>query len=326
MVKPYGIDLHLHTNNYAVFAENLLHVTSHFSVTPGFRYEVIDSKLNGVINNASFPVAYTGNRNFPLFGMGLQYQVSRTTQLYGNVSQAYRPYLYASITPADQVGVIDPNLKDSRGYDADLGYRGTVGEWFNFDVDAFYLYYGNKIGQLTLTNAATNTPYLYTTNIGNAGTAGVEAYAEAKLGHFSLFNSLSYNHARYSTGSVNSNGHNVSLKGNRVEGVPDWIDRAGLTARTGPVKMLVQYSYAGKGYSDAQNTVYNATGVSGAVPAYHVWDASAEWSFLEHYRVSAGLNNLANARYFTRRINMYPGPGILPADGRTFYVSLALRM
>jgi Fe(3+) dicitrate transport protein len=90
--------------------------------------------------------------------------------------------------------------------------------------------------------------------------------------------------------------------------------------------MRVQYSYVGKGYSDAQNTVYNATGVSGVVPAYHVLDASAEWSFLKHYRLSAGVNNLANAHYFTRRINMYPGPGILPADGRTFYVSLALRM
>lgn len=338
LTKPYGIDLHLHTNNYAVFAENLVHVTSKFSVTPGFRYEVIDSKLNGVINNASFPVAYTGNRNFPLFGIGLQYQVNRTMQLYGNVSQAYRPYLYASITPADQVGVIDPDLKDSRGYDADLGYRGTVGDWFNFDVAAFYLYYGNKIGQLTLTNNATNTSYLYTTNIGNAGTAGVEAYVEARLWRspqrgaqgpvfdLRLFNALSYNHARYSTGSVNNAGHNVNLKGNRVEGVPDWIDRAGLTAKTGPVRVLLQYSYVGKGFSDATNTVYNATGVSGMVPAYHVWDASAEWSFLEHYRVSAGVNNLANARYFTRRINMYPGPGILPADGRTFYVSLALRM
>ncbi|HEY4150285.1 MAG TPA: hypothetical protein VGM41_15205, partial [Chitinophagaceae bacterium] len=60
--------------------------------------------------------------------------------------------------------------------------------------------------------------------------------------------------------------------------------------------------------------------------AYHVWDASADWSFLQHYRLSAGVNNLGNARYFTRRINMYPGPGILPADGRTFYVSLALKM
>jgi len=111
-----------------------------------------------------------------------------------------------------------------------------------------------------------------------------------------------------------------------VEGVPDWIDRAGATVRSGPVKVLVQYSYAGKGFSDATNTVFTPTGVTGAVPAYHVWDASVEWSFLRNYRLSAGVNNLADAKYFTRRINMYPGPGILPADGRTFYVSFALKM
>lgn len=335
LTKPYGIDLHLHTNNYALFAENLFHITGQFSVTPGFRYEIIDSKLHGVINNASFPVAYTGNRNFPLFGMGLQYQVNGTTQLYGNISQAYRPYLYASITPADQVGMIDPNLKDSKGYDADLGYRGTVSDWLQFDADLFYLYYGNRVGQLTLTNATTNTPYLFTTNIGNSGTPGLELYFDASIwrlltnshGAFDLrvFDALSYDHARYSTGNITNNGKNTSLAGNHVEGVPDWINRAGVTVREGPVKLLVQYSYVGKNFSDALNTVYNPTGVTGVVPAYHVWDVSVEWVFLRHFRLSGGLNNIADARYFTRRINMYPGPGILPADGRTGYISLALK-
>jgi Fe(3+) dicitrate transport protein len=34
----------------------------------------------------------------------------------------------------------------------------------------------------------------------------------------------------------------------------------------------------------------------------------------------------ANAKYFTRRINMYPGPGILPADGRTFNIGFGLKL
>jgi len=334
LTKPYGIDLRLHTTNYAVFAENLFHLTRKLSVTPGFRYEVIDSKLNGLIVNQTFPVHYTGNRNFPLFGLGLQYQVNATTQLYANASQAYRPYLYANVTPADQIGIIDPNMKDSRGYDLDLGYRGTVGEWLTFDIDGFFLYYGNRIGQLQLLNAG-NTPYLFTTNIGNSGDPGIEVYTELGIWQLltgshrtfdlKLFNSLSYNHARYSTGSINNNGHNQSLKGNRVEGVPDWIDRAGITARAGAVKLLIQYTYVGNGYSDATNTAYTPTGVIGYVPSYQVWDASAEWSFGGHYRLSAGLNNIADARYYTRRINMYPGPGILPADGRTGYVSFAVK-
>ena len=335
LVKPYGIDLHLHTDNYAVFAENLFRVTSRFSVTPGVRYEVIHSSLKGVINNASFPVAYTGDRSYPLFGTGLQYQVSKETQLYGNISQAYRPYLYASITPADQIGVIDPNLKDSKGYDADLGYRGRVEEWLHFDVNLFYVYYGNRAGQLTLTKPD-NSTYLFTTNIGNAVAKGAEVYTEVSLAAAGLitssridlriFNSLAYDDARYISGQISNNGHNVSLKGNRAEGTPDWIDRAGLIFQSGALRSTLQHSYVGKGFSDANNTVSNPTGATGVVPSYHVWDWSADWAFLTHYHVSAGVNNLADARYFTRRINMYPGPGILPADGRTFYVSLGLKL
>jgi Fe(3+) dicitrate transport protein len=335
LTKPYGIDLRLHTNNYAAFVENLFHLTPRLSVTPGFRYEVIRSSLDGVINNASFPVAYKGKRNFPLFGTGIQYQVNGSSQLYGNVSQAYRPYLYASITPADQVGVIDPNLKDSRGYDADLGYRGNIGDWLHFDLDAFYVYYGNRAGQLTLTNP-NNTTYLYTTNIGNAEAKGIETYVEVSIWKslvnsqspfdIRLFNALSYDHARYTSGQINNAGHNVSLKDHWIEGTPTWTSRSGLIFQSGPVKSTLQYSYVGKGYSDANNTVLNPTGATGIVPAYHVWDWSADWSFLKHYHVSAGVNNLANARYFTRRINMYPGPGILPADGRSFYVSLGLKL
>ena len=37
-------------------------------------------------------------------------------------------------------------------------------------------------------------------------------------------------------------------------------------------------------------------------------------------------NNLADAAYFSRRINMYPGPGILPGEGRTLYVTLGLKI
>ncbi len=335
LTKPYSIDLRFHTNNYAAFAENIFRIGSRFSITPGFRYEVINTDLSGVINNASFPVSYKGNRSFPLFGAGMQYQLSSSGQLYGNISQAYRPYLYANITPADQLGVIDPNLKDSKGYDIDLGYRGHYKDLVNVDLNLFYVYYGNRAGQLTLTNPD-NSTYLYTTNIGNVVSKGAEAYLEASIwklaggnaSRFDLrvFNSLAYTHARYTSGAISISGKNVSVKGNRAEGTPDWIDRTGLRLLFKGISTTLQYSYVSKNFSDANNTVFNPTGASGIVPAYHVWDWAFEWHFLQYYHFGAGVNNIANAHYFTRRINMYPGPGILPADGRTFYVSLGLKL
>jgi Fe(3+) dicitrate transport protein len=57
-----------------------------------------------------------------------------------------------------------------------------------------------------------------------------------------------------------------------------------------------------------------------------VADWAFNYRFFKNYHISAGINNLFNAQYYTRRINMYPGPGILPADGRTFYVGFGIKL
>ncbi|MDN3549597.1 TonB-dependent receptor family protein [Mucilaginibacter aquaedulcis] len=334
LVKPYGIDLKLHSLNYAVFAENTFQIAPAFTVTPGVRYEVIKTTTSGVINNASFPIGYKGNRNYPLFGTGLQYQFNNGSQLYANISQAYRPYLYAAVTPADQLTIIDPNIKDSRGYDIDLGYRGHISSILNYDVNGFYVYYGNRAGTLTQTDA-NNVTHLFATNIGNAVAKGVEAYASVSLlrsfnehtdWDLRLFNSLAYTHGRYTSGSINQNGSNIGLKNNHTESTPDWINRTGLTFLSSHITSTIQYSYTSKSFSDANNTVFNPTGATGLVPAYRIADWAFNYNFLKNYRIGANLNNIFNAKYFTRRINMYPGPGILPADGRTFNISLGLKL
>ena len=40
----------------------------------------------------------------------------------------------------------------------------------------------------------------------------------------------------------------------------------------------------------------------------------------------ASCNNLFNEQYFTRRAEGYPGPGIIPSDGRGFYFTLMLKL
>jgi Fe(3+) dicitrate transport protein len=43
------------------------------------------------------------------------------------------------------------------------------------------------------------------------------------------------------------------------------------------------------------------------------------------FELKSGVNNVFNKTYFTRRAGGYPGPGLLPGDGRTFFVSLGGR-
>ncbi len=335
LVKPYGIDLHFSTKNYAVFAENIIQLTKQFSITPGFRYEIINTNLEGKISSASVSVNYKGSRHFPLFGAGIQYQVNKLSQLYGNISQAYRPFLYANVTPADRVDVIDPDLKDAKGYDIDLGYRGHYSDILNFDINTFYLFYGNRVGLISQ-KKPDGSSFLLTTNIGDALTTGVELYVELSLlksitqrrtrDDIRIFNSLSYNHARYLDANLNKSGTTINVKDNHVENVPDWMNKAGLTLQHNDFTTTVQYSYTGKTFNDAFNTVSSTDGITGIIPSYALWDWSVNYNFTKQFHLSGGINNLTNEKYFNRRITMYPGPGILPADGRTFYISLGVKI
>lgn len=335
LTHQYGVDLRLKTHNHAVFAENIFQITPKFSITPGIRYVMIKTNLDGLINNATAHITYKGKRSFPLFGTGLQYQLNSATQLYGNISQAYRPYLYAFVTPADRIDKIDPSLKDSKGHNIDIGYRGHIKNLLQFDVNAFYLFYGDKIG-LTSYQPAVGNPYLFTTNIGNSVAKGIESFFElsllklidpkAKHINIKLFNSLAYDNAKYKTAKLNNAGTNKSIAGNFVENAPEWIIKSGLDLVYKNISSCIQHSYTSKSYNDAFNTVSSLNGVTGLIPSYSVLDFNLDWRFRKKYHISIAVNNFTDKKYFNRRITFYPGPGILPADGRTFNLSFGIKL
>jgi Fe(3+) dicitrate transport protein len=85
----------------------------------------------------------------------------------------------------------------------------------------------------------------------------------------------------------------------------------------------LQLSKVADVYTDAVNTdVANTAGTIGKLAAYQVMDASLTYKFLKYYNLKAGVNNLTDEKYASRRATGYPGPGILPGNGRTLYFSL----
>ncbi len=166
---------------------------------------------------------------------------------------------------------------------------------------------------------------------------GVEAYLEidlisavasrSKVGHLSLFTSLGFTDARYlnlPTASV-SNGQLVegNLRDKRVENAPRFIGRFGATYAYKTFTLTALLNRVG----DANNTeTPTANGQNGLIPAYRVVDVSTSLRLARRYSLRAGVNNLTDARYFTRRAGGYPGPGILPADGRNAYLSVGIKL
>lgn len=87
--------------------------------------------------------------------------------------------------------------------------------------------------------------------------------------------------------------------------------------------MNAQYSYTASCYSDPSNTKFSPDGLVGTIPSYSVIDVSAAYKILK-YEFRLGVNNLANAMYFTMRTDEYPGPGIIPSIGRMVYAGLSV--
>ena len=319
----YGYDLDFNTQNLALFAENTFHIGYRFSVTPGYRIEYLLSSANGYVTDDSTLSILNVNRYqtryIPLGGIGMQFRTTNSTNIYGNISQAYRPTDYSNQTPIGVASKIDPNLKDASGYNADLGWRGNFDGFLNFDVGGFYLAYNNRIGTELLTDAS-GMQYTYRTNVANSVSKGIETYVEfnpvkafaknSKIGTLSFFNSFAYIDARYITGG---------FAGNAVEFAPNTINRLGITYSLKAFSTTFLVSNTSKSYADANNTVFSPDASVGIIPAYQVMDWSATVR-IKNYNIKFGLNNLANAKYFTLRTDEYPGPGIIPAIGRSFYV------
>ncbi|MBK7469166.1 MAG: TonB-dependent receptor [Saprospiraceae bacterium] len=70
----------------------------------------------------------TYQRKVVLGGIGMQYKI-KATNIYANISQAYRPILFSDLTPPSAVDIIDENLKDAKGYNAEIGYRGLLSDF-----------------------------------------------------------------------------------------------------------------------------------------------------------------------------------------------------
>lgn len=341
---PWPRQLQFKSYNAAVFAEQLLRVSNRFSVIPGFRYEYLLAGVGGIngYTAGNIPVLLQQDqrkRNILLTGIGTVFHTSAEAELYANLTRSYRPMQFADVTVSPTTDSIDPGMQDARGFNADIGYKGRVKNFLFFDVSIFWLQYNNRIGVITQ-QRADRSFYLYRTNVGNSQSRGIEAYAECTpLNLFSpkrtafdwsLFASYAYTEAVYKRLRVitkNSQHALVEsdLRNKRVENAPRHILRCGMTITYKKHTFTVQYNAVSGAFADANNTVVPSSNAqNGWIPGYAVTDLTVTCQLTPVVQLRSGVNNLWDKRYFTRRSSGYPGPGALPADGRSGFLTILL--
>jgi len=330
------------SSNYAVFIENIFQLNKKWSITPGIRFENIKTASNGYYrlnnidgageilpgNDIKISDNRSNSRSFILGGIGSQYKINPICEAYANFSQNYRSINFNDMRVLNPNAQVDPNLKDERGYTTDGGFRGVIKDLLYYDIGVFFISYQNRIGSLLKVDPITYNIIRFRTNVSNSRSSGIEAFAEIdwiKLKNKNSKYKMStfVNFATINAVYLNEKGSAYNRK--KVEYVPNVILRTGFTYAYKRLSLTGQYAYTAQQFSDADNSISTTSAIYGIIPAYAVMDVSGTYSW-RLLAISAGINNVANAVYFTRRAEGYPGPGIIPGDPINMYLTLQLKL
>ena len=326
--------------NYSVFTENIFYLNDKISLTPGIRFEFIQTESDGfykkinvdaagnVILNESITDQEIRKRSFALFGVGASYKPFTAIEVYFNASENYRSVTFADISIFNPAYSISPNISDESGSTIDLGVRGDISQLISYDVNVFNLNYNNRIGFIQKADAFGRVKS-ERGNVGDATIYGIESLLDVDLRRvflmpdsFSLntFVNTSFITSEYTASQV------PGIRGKKIEFVPKKNLKTGVRFGYNNLMLNFQYTYLSSQFTDASNaTVGNLSGVVGEIPDYSVMDLSLSYSY-KKIKGECGINNLQDNNYFTRRATGYPGPGIIPSAPRTVYFTVQIKL
>lgn len=338
---PNVSDFTFPNRNLAIFGENIFYLNDRLSITPGFRFEYIKTQSDGTYREFPDPtdnstyVERTDIQSFPrtfaLFGIGVSNEFNPNLELYWNFSQNYRSVTFSDIRTVNPSFIIDEDIQDENGFTSDIGLRGKWKKYISYDVGAYIMMYKDRIGVIFDDRANR-----VRTNIGDAAIYGLELFADWNLIEtfqgdnqkmkFNWFVNAAFTGSQY----LNSIEGNNNVNDNKVEFIPDLNIKTGLNMGYKNLLSSIQFTSLSKQFTDAENSPVAAEGsaregVIGEIPAYYILDFSLSYTY-KMLKLETGVNNLTDNSYFTRRATGYPGPGIIPSDGRSFYLTLGIKL
>ena len=342
-----GSDYVFPSKNISIFTENVFNISDKFSLIMGARWEYINQNVDGyytyrvfdfagnILLDTSFAETKQFVRDFIFFGGGVSYKHSEDLEIYTNFSQNYRAVGYNNLRIVNPNLVIDPNLSDEKGFNFDLGIKGnTRNQLVFFDANVFVLKYNNKIGTYF---TKIPDPVLvqrvvrYRTNISQAISYGVESFIQADI-YKLLWDKKSESPVSFSAyanlsliSAIYSDSKQTAFFNKKIEDVPPFSARFGFDFQRKKLRMGLQYSYTRKHFSDATNAALVPDATVGIIPSYYTIDFNAGYKW-KSIGLQLAISNITNNKYFTRRADGYPGPGILPSDAINANITLNINL
>ncbi|MTV36096.1 TonB-dependent receptor family protein [Duganella radicis] len=271
-------------------------------ITPGVRYEKISSTRDDVASRSSFET----DNNKALPSLNVAYLVNRALTVFVNYTTSFGAVQNTQLNSQTPANPLKPELAKT----AEVGARWKTAA-LSAEVTAFKLKFDNQIAQVPGITPATFQ------NIGATKHDGIETAVDYSFDPAGALAGLNV-YANYTyTKAIQESGATAGLD------VPFYArntDTVGARYRVGAWTANLSSTHQSKQYSDTANTVAEAAnGGVGLIPGFRVWNAQLSWK-PGAYEVAAGVNNLADKRYYTRNVD--GNAGRMTAAPRTAYLQL----
>lgn len=257
-------------------------------ITPGVRFEHISSERKDLTLHQNFET--TNNKGLP--SVNVAYIWNPALTLFGNYSTSFGPVQNLQLNSQSAANPLHPELAKTD----ELGARWKDRQ-VSAEITVFELRFDNQIIQVPGI-----TPVTFQ-NIGATKHNGVETGANYTFNDVGVLRGLNV-YANYTyTKAIQESGTTSGLD------VPFYsrsTDTVGARYSIGAWTVNLSTTHQSRQYSDAANTVAeSANGSVGRIPGLRLVNAQLSWKLpgKPGYDVMAGVNNLADKRYYTRNVD-----------------------
>ncbi|MFL6709238.1 MAG: TonB-dependent receptor family protein [Massilia sp.] len=292
------------TDAHAVYVDDRIAYQA-WRITPGVRFEHISSERSDRSTGQQFET----RNNKPLPTVSVAYLATPALTIFSNYGTSFGPVQNLQLNSQSASNPLAPELAKT----VEFGARYKDAAW-SFEGTAYQLRFDNQITQVPGIVPATFR------NIGATRHEGIETALDYRFARDGALAGVSvyanYNYTRAIQQSGATSGLDVPFYSRNTGTI-------GARYASGPLTLNLSGTGQSAQYADAANTVAEALDAStGRIPGFHVWNAQAGWKFAgqPRYDLLAGVNNLADARYYTRNVD--GNPGRMVGSPRTAYVQL----
>lgn len=296
------------TEAHAIFIDDRIDI-GRWTITPGVRYERIDSQQTDQRSGQKYQGAY----NTALPALNVLYHVNEQWNLYANTEGSFGTVQYSQMPNR----VAGDAVKPEKARTWEIGTRYDNGA-LRAEIGAFLINFDNQYD--------TNQTDQKIIARGETRHQGIESsvnYAlddlSPLLAGFDVYASYAFVDAR-----IREDGPN---KGNRVPFSSRHKGNLGLAYTEGPWKLNLDSSFQSAQFADNANTVAeSADGRRGRIPGYMLFSSRAGYDFgpqLSDLNVAVGVKNIFNHQYFTRSFDDN-NKGLYVGEPRTVYVQTSV--